>query len=162
MADELRADGDALALHLEREYAATADEVWSAWTDPDRLARWLAPVSGALRPGSAPVRLTFGDGDDDRADLTVLTAEAPRLLRLRWAVAGAEDSEVRVEIVPLAAGRVRLVLDHRRLGDATIGYGAGWEAYLRQLPGELGIPQDASWDELFAAALPAWRERAVG
>lgn len=162
MADELRPDGDGFALHLERDYDATPEEVWEAWTDPERLARWLAPASAPLLPSGAgaSMRLTFGAGDEDWADVTPLAADPPWRLELRWAFPGVVDSVVRVEVRPLGEGRVRVVVDHRRLGDSTVGYGAGWEAYLARLAGEFGVPQAASWDDLFAAALPAWRERA--
>lgn len=159
MPDELREDGGALSLHLEQDYDATPAEVWDAWTRPERLARWLARPSGELT--GAPVRLDFGDGPDDWADVTVLVSEPPVLLELRWDFVGDVSSRLRVEIVELAPGRTRVRLDHSGLGDSTLGYGAGWQAYLVSLAAELGAPADgASWDERFATALPTWQARA--
>ena len=40
---------------LRRHYDADVADVWQACTDPERLARWLTPVSGDLRPGGQPV-----------------------------------------------------------------------------------------------------------
>jgi uncharacterized protein YndB with AHSA1/START domain len=38
-------------LRLTRRYAEPPEQVWSALTEADRIQRWLAPVSGDLRPG---------------------------------------------------------------------------------------------------------------
>ena len=38
-------------LVLEKQYDAPQAEVWHAVTTADRVARWLGPVSGDLRPG---------------------------------------------------------------------------------------------------------------
>jgi hypothetical protein len=39
----LRIDGDRCGLRFERVYDTTPDDLWSALTEPERLARWLAP-----------------------------------------------------------------------------------------------------------------------
>jgi uncharacterized protein (DUF885 family) len=71
------------------------------------------------------------------------------------------DSRLDVAIEPLGDGRTRVVVEHRGLGSSDTGYGAGWNAYLASLAVELGAHDDGqSWDERFAAALPAWRTRA--
>jgi uncharacterized protein YndB with AHSA1/START domain len=149
-------------VHLEREYDATAEQLWRAWTDPGRLARWLGSVSGPLLGADRPVRMAMGDEDDQWVDLQVLTADEPRLIELAWDFAGQVGSRLRVELVVVSPGRTRVVLDHVGLGDAATPYGAGWEAYLDgALPAELaGRVDPLSWADRFAAALPSWRERA--
>ena len=47
------ATGAGRSLLLRRTYDATIADVWSACTDPDRIARWLAPIEGDLRLGAA-------------------------------------------------------------------------------------------------------------
>ena len=42
---------EVVAVSVRRSYAATAEDVWDAVVDPDRLRRWLQPVSGDLRVG---------------------------------------------------------------------------------------------------------------
>ena len=49
----LRADGSRAAVRFERTYATTCEDLWSAVTEPERLARWFAPVSGDLAVGGA-------------------------------------------------------------------------------------------------------------
>jgi uncharacterized protein YndB with AHSA1/START domain len=152
--DELAGDG----VRLEREYDATPEELWDAWTSPERLARWLARPAGPLGP--EPVRLSFGDGEDEWAEVRVRQSRPPELLELTWTFPGISESVLRVEIQRLPGGRSRLIVDHGHLGDAAVGYGAGWDAYLQSLRADLTGERTTAWDELFATALPTWRARA--
>src|SRR6266545_3707438 len=71
-------------LRFERQYPYPANEVWSALTTPERVARWL----GELRPSGDTTRLVMGDGDGEYADLTIVACERPtRPGRLRLRVA---------------------------------------------------------------------------
>jgi uncharacterized protein YndB with AHSA1/START domain len=162
MVDELRARGDDRFVHLEREYDATPEELWAAWTEPARLARWLGTPTGALLGATEPVRISMGDDADQEVEVEVLSADPPRLLELAWRFPGVTDSRLRVELVPVTASRTRVVVDHGGLGDSTTGYGAGWQAFLDgNLASTLGDAASAAWDERFAEALPVWRERAA-
>ena len=162
MPDEIRDSGGERTIHLERVYAASPAEMWQAWTDPIRLTRWLGHPAGSLLGAAAPVRLRLGDDPDQWADVRVLRAVEPRLLELAWDFPGQSGSVLRVEIVPIAAGQSRLIIDHRGLGGSSTGYGAGWQAYLDgSLRAETGVAADESWDTLFARALPAWQRRAA-
>ncbi|WP_217518286.1 hypothetical protein [Streptomyces lunaelactis] len=42
------ATGEGRSLLLRRSYDASIEDVWNACTDPDRISRWLAPVTGDL------------------------------------------------------------------------------------------------------------------
>jgi hypothetical protein len=61
---------------------------------------------------------------------------------------------------PADRGRTRLTIEHRGLGDATVGYGAGWQAYLARLTADLRMVEPPAWEAEFAAALPGLRARA--
>ena len=39
------------AVRVEDVYDTDIDDLWEACTDPERLARWIAEVSGDLRAG---------------------------------------------------------------------------------------------------------------
>jgi uncharacterized protein YndB with AHSA1/START domain len=41
------------AVRVEDVYDTDIDDLWTACTDPERLARWLAKVSGDLRVGGS-------------------------------------------------------------------------------------------------------------
>ena len=56
------ADGKGIVAH-GRRFDTDIDDVWSALTDPSRLARWYREVEGDLRLGGEyRVRLSPADG----------------------------------------------------------------------------------------------------
>ena len=135
---QLRVDGDRRAVRFERRYEATPAEVWSALTEPARLARWLADAELDLRVGGQYV-LRFAP--DDESQVTrgeVLSVEPERVLELTWLYPGENDTVVRLELQPDGEGTI-LVLDHRGLPvEAAPGYGGGWHAHLDSLEAHLG------------------------
>lgn len=153
----LRLEGERRGVRFERWFATPVDEVWDALTNPERLARWLAPGSIGNDAGDA-VRLDFAQGGTVTG--RVLRCEPPSLLEFEWRFAGETESVVRLELAATDGG-THLLLDHRALGAGhAAGYSAGWHAYLASLKDEFE-GRDGSWDERFAAALPRYRESAA-
>jgi uncharacterized protein YndB with AHSA1/START domain len=162
MSDEIRRSGTTLAVHLEREYDATAEELWECWTDPTRLARWLGQPDGPVLGATEPARMVMGDGEDQWVRIQVLEADPPKTLSFVWEFPGETDTRLRIELVVVGPRRTRLVLDHDGLGDSSTGYGAGWQAYLEGgLLRETGSTVDSAWEHRFEEALPTWRDRAA-
>ncbi len=62
--------GERRTVSITRPYAGTPAELWSACTDPDRLARWLGEITGDRVPGGE-LRLTMSPPDQDIAVLRV-------------------------------------------------------------------------------------------
>lgn len=149
----LRAEGGRRSVRFERYLAAPVEEVWDALTNPDRLARWLAP--GRIE---GDVRFDFGEGGVVTG--RVLYSEPPSVLEYEWHFSGEAESVVRFELSAAGEG-TQLVLDHRALAaEHATGYSAGWHAHLAALDDHLaGV--SGSWDERFAAALPRYREAAA-
>jgi uncharacterized protein YndB with AHSA1/START domain len=151
----VRAGAGGRAVRFERRYGASPEELWAAWTDPERLSRWLgAVVAGTVAPGSA-FRLEWGEDASAQVELVVRELRRPELLVWEWTVLGEPPTLLRVELTPDGGGTL-LALDHSRLPAAQqAGHAAGWEAYLDALAAD-----DASgWDQAYAAALPGYRER---
>src|SRR5882672_5657549 len=65
-------------VRIEDRYDAGIDDLWSALTDPGRLARWYGQVEGDLRPGGQ-FRLHVESADIDAAG-RVEACEPPRRL----------------------------------------------------------------------------------
>ena len=153
----LRPDADRLAVRFERRYASTPAEVWAAVTEPERIGRWLAPVTLL---DDRRYRLDFGDDHVTLGD--VVECDAPRALTVTWDFPGEPPSRVAVQLHPDGDGTV-LVLDHTRLPhDQGAQYGAGWEAHLATLEAQLtGAPQP-DWDQRFGTLLPAYRDALAG
>ncbi len=162
MTDELRSSGASRAVHLERDYRTTPEELWQAWTSPERLARWLGTPAGPILHANGPTRITMGDAADDWVDVEVLHAEPPYLLELSWEFAGEPAGVLRVELVAAGDGRTRLILDHDGLHESSTGYGAGWQAFLDGPLSALFSPDAVGdWATLFDSAMPDWRARAA-
>jgi uncharacterized protein YndB with AHSA1/START domain len=153
----LRPEAGRLAVRFERRYPATAAEVWSAITEPERLGRWLAPTT-LLEDGR--YEIDFGEGQSTAGE--VVECDPPHALVVTWDFPDEPASRVSVEVRPDGDGCV-LVLDHTRLPqNQGAGYGAGWEAYLGRLEAQLAGETPPDWDERFGALLPAYRAAAAG
>lgn len=141
----LRRDGDRRAVRFERRYDASPAEVWSALTEPPRLARWLADAELDLRVGGDYILRFLGEDEGQTTTGKVLAVEPERLLELTWLYPGEEDTVVRFELRPDGDGTV-LVLDHRGLpSEAAPGYGGGWQAHLEALEAHLGAGGEPDW-----------------
>ena len=143
-------DGDGVAVVFDRHYATTPDDLWQACTDPERLARWFAPVSGDLRIGG---RFTIHFDDADAPQCRVVACEPTTRLVWEWPV---RDVATVVTVDVTADGEgARLVLRHERLTVGQVaGYAAGWDTYVRSLDAHVaGVPGpdwDATWSALHA------------
>ncbi|MDQ2848012.1 MAG: SRPBCC domain-containing protein [Actinomycetota bacterium] len=152
---------------LSRDYSYPIDDVWSAWTDPHRLGRWLGEPRGELRIGGV-VDLVMSPPEGDIAHLQILTCQAPQALSATWC--GSWDtaeptSEVLVSLLSNSADSTTLTLEHRLLDrGAAIGYGAGWEEFLCLLAATLlgHSRADPGYDRgaLEAALKTRWEEAA--
>jgi uncharacterized protein YndB with AHSA1/START domain len=139
------------AIRVEDVYDTDIDDLWDACTDPKRLARWIAEVSGDLRLGGT-IHATFtstwtGPGRVDICD-------RPHHLLLTMEP-GTED-EAQIEAwLQTDGNKARLVIEERGLPLAQLHFhGAGWQAHLedlsRTLAGEESVWK-ARWTELTAA-----------
>lgn len=150
-----REDGR-LALRYERHYDATPDEVWSAFTEPQSIRRWLW-ADAVLEPRVGGVfRLTWSE---NQAEGSVLVWRPPHLLEVEW-----NDTDMRsilrVEISASESGAL-LVLDHRNATlEPAIRIGAGWHAHLDTLGEVLAGREDAGdgWRRSYESLRPRYEE----
>src|SRR6267142_611351 len=75
----LRSADGAGVVRIEDRYDAGIDDLWSALTDPGRLARWYSQVEGDLRPGEQ-FRLHVETDDIDSAGRVEACEPLRRLL----------------------------------------------------------------------------------
>ncbi|MFH5230404.1 SRPBCC family protein [Antrihabitans spumae] len=162
--------GDAYTVELRRCYDAPVDEVWNAITDPERLGRWLRPVTGNLRLGGS-FELDGGEHGE------ILHCDPPRRLRVSWLFGPEADewpgtSEVEVLLTPSPAGGTEFELVHAAaVGEPmfpTYGPGSGgvgWDLHLLTLArfladGEVldheGLEESPEGREFIRRSAAAW------
>ena len=155
----MRAVDEKLAVvRVEDVYDTDIEDLWEACTTPERLARWIAEISGDdLRVGGT-VQGAFTSTWS--GPIRIESCDQPRHLLLTLEP-GTED-ETQVEAWLSEEGdRTRLVVEERGLPrDSIHFYGAGWQAHLEDLGRSLaGDPSEwkARWTEL----TPVYKEMPV-
>jgi len=145
------------AVRVEDVYDTDIDDLWEACTNPERLARWIAEVSGDLQVGGT-VHAVFTSTWTGPA--TIEACDAPHHLLLT--TEPGTDDESQIEAWLTAEGsRTRLVVEERGLPVGQLHfYGAGWQVHLEDLGRSLasgGSVHADGWSQEVAA--PAWHER---
>ncbi len=141
-------------VRVEDVYDTDIDDLWSALTDPERLARWVATVEGDLRLGGV-VQATFTSGWEGPGRID--ECDAPHHLRLTMQAGTDEEGEL--DAVLTADGdRTRLVVEERGLPLGSLpAYGAGWQAHLEDLARYLG-GGDSVWMTRWEELRPAYND----
>jgi len=155
---------------LERTYDTTPDDLWDAMTNPERLARWFAPVSGDLKLGG---RYQV----ENNAGGVITDCVPTRYFSVTWEFGGGL-SWVELRIAAEGDDRSRLTLSHlcpvddhwRKFGPGAVG--VGWDLGLAGLEHHLSSSQAERIDEnAFGASIEGkafmtdcsedWRRAAV-
>jgi uncharacterized protein YndB with AHSA1/START domain len=144
-------DADLVRVLMDRRYPSSAAEVWEALTEPDRIRRWMMPISGDLRVGGS-FQLEGNAGGE------ILRCERPNLLRVTF---GDPSSLVEVRLAEDGADTV-LTLEHtvpKAMAGGVAGalyVGPGWDGALLGL--SLYLDGRVSGDPVAAASSPEAQE----
>lgn len=139
---------DLVRVTMRREYPTTAEDLWSALTDPERMARWFMPITGDLRVGGS-FQLQGNAGGD------ILECDPPARFRTTF---GDETSILTVTLAPAAGGGTELTLDHTvplAMAGSIAGalyVGPGWDGALLGL--HLHVSEHVEGDPVAAAGSP--------
>jgi uncharacterized protein YndB with AHSA1/START domain len=141
------ADGTGV-VRIEDRYETDIDDLWSALTEPRRLARWYGEVEGDLRPGGEfRGHLEGWDGTG-----RVEACEPPR--RLLVTTNADEPYDVLAEATLTADGKQTiLVIEARGMPvDLTAAYAVGWQIHAENLAAYLAgherVDSETRWAEL--------------
>jgi uncharacterized protein YndB with AHSA1/START domain len=151
------ADGKG-AVRMEDRFDTGIDDLWSALTEPSRLARWLGKIEGDLRPGGEFHRYFYASGAEGTGRIEA--CEPPRRLLV---VMAAQPGEHVIEITLTADGdQTILVVDERGMPlNLLAAYGAGIQVHVEDLAAHIAgrerCDSNARWDELE----PAYEELAA-
>jgi uncharacterized protein YndB with AHSA1/START domain len=152
------ADGKGV-VRMEDRFDTDIDDVWSALTDPRRLARWLGEFEGDLRLGGEYRARFYASGWEGTGRVEV--CEPPRRLLV---VNAEEDRDEHVIEATLAADgdQTILILEERGMPvNLLAAYGAGIQVHVEDLAAHLAgrerCDAGARWTEL----QPAYEELAA-
>jgi uncharacterized protein YndB with AHSA1/START domain len=153
------ADGKGV-VRMEDRFNTDTDDLWSALTDPHRLARWLGEIEGDLRLGGDFRGRFFASGWEGTG--RVAACAPPRRLLVLTKMTGKTDEHA-IEVTLTADGdRTVLVWEERGMPlDQLAAYGAGVQVHVEDLAayiaGRERCDADARWNEL----LPAYQDLAA-
>jgi uncharacterized protein YndB with AHSA1/START domain len=152
----LRAVDGKAAIRMEDRFDTDADDLWSALTDPQRLARWIADVKGDLRLGGTfQARFTSSWEGPGRVDV----CEPPRRLLLTMSPGQDDQTVIEAELIP-DGDQTRLVVEERGLPlEAAAAHGAGWQAHIEDLAAYLAGEPPTAWRARWLELTPAYRDR---
>jgi DNA-binding transcriptional ArsR family regulator/uncharacterized protein YndB with AHSA1/START domain len=144
------ADGKGV-VRMEDRFDTDIEDLWSALTDPRRLARWIGEVEGDLRLGGEFRARFFASGWEGTG--RVDACEPPRRLLLLTEQPGQPDEHV-IEVTLTADGdHTILILEERGMPvNLLAAYGAGIQVHIEDLAAHIAgrerCDAKARWEEL--------------
>jgi uncharacterized protein YndB with AHSA1/START domain len=162
-------DGAGVVRLVDR-YDTDIEDMWSALTDPERLARWYGRVEGDLRPGGE-FRLHIESADLDSAG-RVEACEPPRRLLVTtretdesWRKGNGEPPfDGTIEATLTADGDqtvVRIEIGGLPL-DKVAFYAAGWQIHTGNLAAHVTRSQPVDAEALWGELVPQYQNLAAG
>ncbi|WP_373356370.1 SRPBCC domain-containing protein [Pseudoroseicyclus sp. CXY001] len=152
----LEIDGKAAgAVVLSRRFGTSAGDLWEVLTDPERIPRWFAPVSGELKEGG---RFQV----EGNAGGQILTCTPPRKLELTWEMQG-DVSWVTLELEEVSSEETAFTLVHTahvspfwdQFGPGAVG--VGWDGALLGLALHVAEPEAEKPDAMTFHETPEGR-----
>ena len=132
--------GDQGRVRIEMALPAPIEDVYAAWTQPEAMARWLAPMGHAdveadVRVGGRFRLVMIGGGTSIEHTGEYLRVEPPHELSFTWQspYTGAEPSVVTVTLTAYGDSTHLLLLHERLPEDAAESHRGGWGAILQRL-----------------------------
>ena len=152
------ADGKGV-VRIEDRFDTDIDDLWSALTDPRRLARWIGEVEGDLRLGGEYRFRFFASGSEGTG--RVEACEPPRRLLLTMAL-GQPDEDVIEATLTADGGQTILVWEERGMPlDQLAAYGSGIQVHVEDLAAHLAGRERCDADPRWGELLPAYQDLAA-
>jgi uncharacterized protein YndB with AHSA1/START domain len=147
------ADGKGV-VRMEDRFDTDIDDLWSALTDPGRLARWIGEVEGDLRLGGE-FHARFADGFEGSGRVEV--CEPPR--RLLLIMAPGQPDQGSIETTLAADGdQTILVWEERGMPlDKIAYYGSGIQIHVEELAAYLAGRERGDIMTRFNELLPSYQ-----
>jgi uncharacterized protein YndB with AHSA1/START domain len=150
-------------VRIEERYATDIDDLWSAITDPVRLARWWGDVEGDLRPGG-----TFRLKVEWEGTGRVLACEPPHRLRVMVRESDESyrngqgvppfDSTIEATLAPDGAQTLLVIKVRGMPLDKIAFYGTGWQIHAENLAIYLAGHDRQDVEARWAILVPRYQE----
>jgi uncharacterized protein YndB with AHSA1/START domain len=153
----LRSEDGKGTVRMEDRYDTDIDDLWSALTNPRRLARWIAEVKGDLcLGGEFHARFTSSWEGPGRVEV----CEPPRRLLLRMSPGQPDEAVIEAQLTAEGSQTI-LVIEERGLPlDGFAGHGAGWQAHVEDLAAHLAGREPADWRTRWIELVPPYEDLA--
>jgi uncharacterized protein YndB with AHSA1/START domain len=145
---------------MEDRFDTDIDDLWSALTDPSRIARWYGQIEGDLRLGGEFRLLVHGSGWEGSG--RVDACEPPR--RLVVTTRELEDDHDNVLEATLTAegDHTVLVIEARGMPLEKIPfYGAGWQSHVEDLAAHIAGHERGDDEARWAELVPIYQNMAA-
>lgn len=148
------------AVRVEEVFDTDIDDLWEACTRPERLARWIAEVSGNLLPGGEFSAL-FTSGWEGTGSIEV--CEPPHRLVVLTRESDSSDEQVMEATLSTDGRRTTLIIEERGLpADRLPSYGSGWQIHVEDLGAYLAGRERCDIKARWAELLPVYEQQKVG
>lgn len=152
------ADGTGI-VRLEDRFDTDAEDLWSALTDPQRLARWLGDVDGELHEGGRFRARFFASGWEGTCHVEVCAP--PQRIRLLTRSEGEPDGVFEVTLTPDGDQTVLVIEDRGVPLDQIAAYGAGDQIHLEDLAAYLAGGERCDVRQRWQELHPPYQELAA-
>jgi uncharacterized protein YndB with AHSA1/START domain len=155
----LHSIGGVGVLRMRGSFKTNVNDLWSAITDPLRLAHWYGRVAGNLHEDGEFTATVFASGWDGQGHID----ECDPSRKLEVTMWERDDAKHVVMAELIGEGALAtLALEVRGVAlDVLYAYGAGWQVHVEDLGALLAgreyVHRPARWDELE----PTYREMAI-
>jgi uncharacterized protein YndB with AHSA1/START domain len=146
-------------VRMEDLFDTNIDNLWSAITDPARLARWVADVEGDLTLGGRiEARFTSSWTGHGRIDV----CDAPRRLLVTMMPGEPDETAIEAWLTEEDAG-TRLVVEDRGIPlPELFAHGAGWQAHIEDLAAYLSDHPTSDWKARWTELSPLYADVTIG
>ncbi len=150
---QVLAEADGVRLEFTREHAVPVEDLWSAVTEPDRLARWIGTWTGEAKEGATVQFQMLHEAEPGAPEpVTIATCDPPHRHVVEWQMPGDQQWRVELTLTPTPAGSRLLFVQRLTSIDGVADIGPGWQWYLDKLAAALGEgPEPGEWDPYLAS-----------
>ncbi|GGR16161.1 SRPBCC family protein [Deinococcus ruber] len=143
-------------VRIEDRFDTEIEDLWSALTNPLRLARWIGEVKGDLRLGGTFHARYFASGWEGTGYVQV--CEPPRRLVIVTTEAEGSDKHITEATLTADGDQTLLVIEERGLPRHQLaGYGAGIQVHVEDLAAYLAGQERCDASARWAVLFPAYQ-----